>query len=137
MDLIASLNWFVSLQSQLSESLSCLFSRIAKHILLKELIIVVASDEINTSSTEDSEHNGWFFHSVEAFHQTVGPACRAQLSHLLVRSTLCVLDPVAELADAVLVVVVAIRLEHEVVAVGENLWNEAVGVSFATHRAHR
>ena len=135
MDLLATLDWLASLQRQLAESLCCLVCRVAEHVLFQELIIVVASDKVDSSSAEDSEHNGWFLHSLEALHETVSPAGSAQLGHLLVRSPLGLLDPVAELADAVLVVVVAIALEHEIVAVGKDFWDEAIGVTLAADRA--
>ena len=42
------------------------------------------------------------------------------------RSPLDILDPVAKLADSVLVVVAAVLLEHEVVAIGEDFGDKAV-----------
>ena len=42
------------------------------------------------------------------------------------RSPFDVLDPVAELSDSILVVVAAVLLLHEVVAVGEDFGFEAV-----------
>lgn len=51
-------------------------------------------------------------------------------------SPLDILNPVAKLADPVLVVIRLVRLEHEVVAVGEDFGDQAIRVTLTAHWAH-
>jgi len=137
-DLLTVINGLVAhSERKFAEALSGLLSSGAEHILRQELEVVVASNEVDAAGSENDEHDGGFLHAIEALHEAVGPAGARELGHLLVRASLCVLDPVAELTDAILVVVVAIALEHEVVAIGKDFGKLPVRVTLAADWAHR
>ena len=59
----------------LAEALSGLLPLVAKHVQLEELVVAVATDEVDSTGAELSEHNDWFFNPVEAFHESVRPSC--------------------------------------------------------------
>ena len=73
MDLLASFKWCLSRQRELTQALCRLLSWIAEHVLLEELEVVVAADEIDSTWTEDSEHDHWLLHPVETFHEAISP----------------------------------------------------------------
>ena len=52
-------------EGQFAETLCCLFSGVTEQILLQEFVVVVPSDEVNTTGAEDSEHDSWLLHAVE------------------------------------------------------------------------
>ena len=108
MDLLAGFNWLLGVECEFSQALRCLLGWVTKHVLLEELEIVVASDEVNAAWAEDSEHDHWLLHPVKALHETISPTGSRQLCHLLMRSALDILNPVAKLSDSILVVVLSV-----------------------------
>ena len=74
MDLLASFDWLLCVQCELAQALCCLLGRISEHVLLEELEVVVAANEVNATWAEDSEHDHWLLHPVKALHETVSPA---------------------------------------------------------------